>query len=684
MEMDGMEEIIQDFLMDAIEMLDELDQSFVELEAAPKDMDLLNKVFRAMHTIKGSAGFLGFDDVVEISHQSENILNLLRQEKMETTPEVMDGLLKSIDLLKLLILKIQNKDDTKVDIGHVDSILKKIIEGDGAAPETKGTEESAAEEQEVSGEEKETEPQETQTASAEEQVAEEEAKPKEVDVSFAEEEPEIKKETKKGKSEKAGNTVDEKNAASKKGTKKGKKEGKPPKLGEILVEEKVVSEEEMEDVLAEQNSALKLGEELLQKNMIEEEDLEKALAKQGKEPKADATIRVETSRLESVLNLVGELVLSRNMLIKTTSRLSESHPDDKNVGILSETISSLDHVTTDLQWAVMKTRMQPVGRVFNKFIRMVRDLSRSMNKEVDLQISGEDTELDKNIIEDIGDPLVHLVRNALDHGIETPEEREMAGKPRRARLKLSAFHEGKDVVIEVSDDGRGIDVDVIKSKAVEKGLASEADVERMSEKDILKFIFAPGFSTAEKITDTSGRGVGMDVVKNNVSKLNGTVEIVSEVGKGTKLSIKLPLTIAIIQALMVKVGVEDYAIPLNNVEEIVRLKQADIKTIDKKEVLHQRGSVIPLLRLSELLTVDNAHTDEWLYSIIIAMGENRIGLLADKLLGEEEIVIKSLGEYLEDTDVVKGATITGDGDVVLILDVGTLFSSSSNGEAAVF
>ena len=407
MEMDGMEEIIQDFLMDAIEMLDELDQSFVELEGAPKDMDLLNKVFRAMHTIKGSAGFLGFDQVVEISHQSENILNLLRQEKMEITHVVMDGLLKALDLLKVLISKIQNKDETKVDIEQVDAILKKIVEGDGAAPEAKGTEESSSVEKEVSWEENVTETQETQTSSAEEQVTKEE--------------PETKKETKKVESKKADNVVGEKSAASKKGTKKGKKSGsketKPPKLGEILVEEKVISEEEMEDVLAEQNSALKLGEELLQKNMIKEEDLEKALTKQGKEPKTDATIRVETSRLESVLNLVGELVLSRNMLIKTTSRLSESYPDDKNVGILSETISSLDHVTTDLQWAVMKTRMQPVGRVFNKFIRMVRDLSRSVNKEVDLIISGEDTELDKNIIEDIGDPLVHLVRNAVDHGI---------------------------------------------------------------------------------------------------------------------------------------------------------------------------------------------------------------------------------------------------------------------------
>lgn len=635
MEMDGMEEIIQDFLMDATEMLDELDQSFVELEDSPKDMDLLNKVFRAMHTIKGSAGFLGFDQVIVISHESENILNLLRQEKMKITPVVMDGLLKALDLLKLLISNIRNKDDTKVDIEQVDIILKEIV---NAGEEDEGDVKSQA-----------------------------------VEVSPADEKATIKKEKKKAKAKKADTAASEKKAAQKKGKKKGKEEGIPPKLGEILVEEKVISKEEMEDVLAEQNSDLKLGEELLQKNMIKEQDLEMALAKQGKEPKADVTIRVETSRLESVLNLVGELVLSRNMLIKTTSRLSESYPEDKNVSVLSDTIASLDHVTTDLQWAVMKTRMQPIGRVFNKFIRMVRDLSRSMEKDVDLVIFGEDTELDKNIIEDIGDPLVHLVRNAVDHGIEKPEEREMTGKPRKATLKLSAFHEGKDVVIEVSDDGKGIDPDVIKRKAVEKGLVSEADAERMNEKDILKFIFSPGFSTAEKVTDTSGRGVGMDVVKNNVSKLNGTIDTDSEVGKGTKISIRLPLTIAIIQALMVKVGAENYAIPLNNVEEIVRVRQKDIKTIDKKEVLHQRGSVIPLMRLAELLSVDSSSTDEWLYTIIIALGENRIGLLADRLIGEEEIVIKSLGDYLEDVDVVKGATITGDGDVVLILDVAALF-----------
>ncbi len=654
MEMDGMEEIIQDFLMDATEMLDELDQSFVELEGTPRDMDLLNKVFRAMHTIKGSAGFLGYDQVIVISHESENILNLLRQEKMEITPVVMDGLLKSLDLLKLLISNIKNKDDTKVDIEDVDTILKAIVKNCEEGSDAK----------------------EADTTPVEAQEGEADFKPQEAEASPpADEKPAIKKKKSKAKSKDADTEASEKKAAKKGETKKGKEGDNVPKLGEILVEEKVVSEEDMEDVLAEQNSALKLGEELLQKNMIKEKDLEMALAKQGKEPKADVTIRVETSRLESVLNLVGELVLSRNMLIKTTSRLNESYPDDKNVGVLSETISSLDHVTTDLQWAVMKTRMQPVGRVFNKFIRMVRDLSKSMGKDVDLVISGEDTELDKNIIEDIGDPLVHLVRNSVDHGIETPEEREVTGKLRKATLKLSAYHEGKDVVIEVSDDGKGIDPDVIKRKAVEKGLVSEADLERMSEKDILKFIFFPGFSTAKKVTDTSGRGVGMDVVKNNVSQLNGTIDIDSEVGKGTTISIKLPLTIAIIQALMVKVGVENYAIPLNNVEEIVRVKLEDIKTVDKKEVLHQRGSVIPLMRLSELLSVGDSQADEWLYTIIIAWGENRIGLLADRLLGEEEIVIKSLGDYLEDVDVVKGATITGDGDVVLILDVGALFGN---------
>jgi two-component system chemotaxis sensor kinase CheA len=376
-----------------------------------------------------------------------------------------------------------------------------------------------------------------------------------------------------------------------------------PTLGEILVNDGLASKEQVFDALTAQQHQPEpktpLGEILLQAKAITERALDQALHKQEKQPKPveeDATIRVETKRLDSVMNLVGELVLGRNRLIKIGTQLEQNHEADPQVRVLSETLAQLNLVTTDLQLAVMKTRMLPIKKVFAKLPRMVRDLSQKLNKQVHLEMRGEETELDKSVADEIGDPLVHLVRNAIDHGIETPAERQAKGKQAGGQLTIAASQEGNSIVIRINDDGRGIQVEKIKEKALAKGLVSEAELATMEHREVLNLIFLPGFSTAEQVTDVSGRGVGMDVVRTNIRKINGSVDLESEPGKGSQIIIKLPLTIAIIQALMVEVERSIFAIPLSTVIEAVRISRSDIKTINGREVLHLRDRVLPLIR----------------------------------------------------------------------------------------
>ncbi|MDP2689792.1 MAG: chemotaxis protein CheA, partial [Deltaproteobacteria bacterium] len=388
------------------------------------------------------------------------------------------------------------------------------------------------------------------------------------------------------------------------------------------------------------------------------------------------SIRVDIERLDSVLNLAGELVLARNRLMKLGGRLVDLDRDDELVTQVNEGISQLDLVTTDLQLAVMKMRMQPIAKVFNKFPRMVRDLARQNDKEVELVITGEETELDKTVIEEIGDPLVHLVRNALDHGMDMPEERVAAGKPRCGTLTLAAYQEGRNIIVSVGEDGRGIDPAAIRNSAVAKGLISRDEAEKLTDKESLNLIFIPGFSTAKKVSNISGRGVGMDVVKTNISRINGTISIESEVGRGTKIIFRLPLTLAIIQALTVEAGGEVYGIPLSTVIENIRIAPDDIKTVEGREVIHIRNRVFPVVKLGELVTGrPRGLSADWQYIVIIGVGEKTFGVLVDKLHAQEEIVMKSMGEYLKGTEGIAGACITGDGNVILILDVCGLLDS---------
>ena len=621
---DEMQEILNDFLTESNEMLEVLDQRFVALESDPNNTDLLNEIFRAMHSMKGSAGFLGFNHLVDVAHRGENILNKLRQGDMAVSPAIISVILETIDVIKAIMADIRETGtDANVATEAIAATLDGILNGKiASAP-----------------------------ASAQTRV-----------------EPPAQTEAKAAPQS-------------------------APTLGEILVNEGLASKDQVLDALNAQqhqpDPKTPLGEILLQAKAITERALDQALHKQEKQTKPaeeDATIRVETKRLDSVMNLVGELVLGRNRLIKIGTQLEQNHESDPQVRVLSETLAQLNLVTTDLQLAVMKTRMLPIKKVFAKLPRMVRDLSQKLNKQVHLEMRGEETELDKSVADEIGDPLVHLVRNAIDHGIETPAERQAKGKPGEGQLTIAASQEGNSIVIRINDDGRGIPVEKIKAKALAKGLISEAELATMEHREVLNLIFLPGFSTAEQVTDVSGRGVGMDVVRTNIRKINGSVDLESETGKGSQIIIKLPLTIAIIQALMVEVEQSIFAIPLSTVIEAVRILRSDIKTINGREVLHLRDRVLPLIRLAQEFDIPTSCDRERFYVVVAALGDRRVGVVVDELRSQEEVVIKSIWDYLETVKGVSGATITGEGKVVLILDTAELVQNArawhTNGVAA--
>ncbi|MCS6284666.1 MAG: chemotaxis protein CheA [Nitrospira sp.] len=618
------QEILNDFLTETTEMIDGLDQKFVELETQPDNKDLLNEIFRAMHSMKGSAGFLGFNHLVDVTHRAESILNKLRQGEMAVVPEIITVILETVDTVKLIMSDIRAKGtDVNIPVEAMAKKLDDVLAGNigASAPAP-----AAAPVMPTASQTPATAPVSPATAPATEAPA--------------------------------------------------------PQLGEILVNEGLATKEQVFDALTAQSkqgdAKQPLGELLIQAKAITEKALDQALQKQEKPSKGeeDATIRVETRRLDSVMNLVGELVLGRNRLIKIGGVLEQTHETDPQVRALSETLTQLNLVTTDLQLAVMKTRMLPIKKVMAKLPRMVRDLSSKLGKQVRLETHGEETELDKSVADEIGDPLVHLVRNAIDHGIEMPTERHAANKPTEGILRIAASQEGNSIVIRIQDDGKGIALSKIKAKALSKGLISEAELAGMEPREVVNLIFLPGFSTAEKVTDVSGRGVGMDVVRTNIRKMNGTVEIESEEGKGSLITIKLPLTIAIIQALMVEVERATFAIPLSSVIEAVRISKSEIKTINGREVLHLRDRVLPLIRLAKEFEIPTEQERDRFYVVVAALGDRRIGVVVDELRSQEEVVIKSIWDYLDSIKGISGATITGEGKVVLILDISELVENA--------
>jgi len=676
--MDEFQEILQDFLVESFELIEQLDQDLVELESRPDDLDLLNRIFRVAHTIKGASSFLNFDVLTHLTHHMENLLNMARHGDLVIDADVMDVILESIDLMKGLLVRIRDSsEDSGLEVGPCVARLDAVANGT-SVPSQGHTPPAAAE--------------------APEPVAVAEEEPDYSGMSEAEVEAEIERLIAVRQAEDAAKRANNAPANS-------TAEEEPDYSG--------MSDEEVEAEI-ERLIALRQEEDAAKRTHKAHENEAPVSAPVPATPKADAapavkaaaapapkkveskddaenrgsvveqTIRVDVKRLDHLMNLIGELVLGKNRLIKINDDVEERYEGEAFLEELNQVVSIVSLVTTDLQIAVMKTRMLPIGKVFNKFPRMIRDLSRELNKKIELEITGEDTELDKSIVEEIGDPLVHIIRNSCDHGIETPEMRLASGKEEGGTIQLKAYHEGNHIVIQIIDDGKGLDADMLKSKSIEKGIITEKEADIMSEKEAFGLIFRPGFSTAAQVTSVSGRGVGMDVVKTNIEKLNGMIDIDSEVGQGTSMKLKIPLTLAIIQALLVGVQEEYYAIPLASVLETVRISKDEIYTVESRSVMRLRDEVLSLVHIGDIFEVERVFDNsEHAYVVVLGLAESKIGLIVDSLVGQEEIVIKSLGEYLKGIEGIAGATIRGDGGVTLIVDVAALMQMAKSVKSTV-
>ncbi len=663
--MDDLQEIMEDFLIEAFEMNEQLDQDLVELEHNPEDLDLLNRIFRVAHTIKGSSSFLNLNILTHLTHNMEDVLNRARKGEIKITPDIMDIVLRSIDLMKTLLVTIRDtgSDTNNGKENEIEEAVKQLqaITSQNLEGAKEGTKEAPKEEvkKEVKEEIKEEIKENKAKAPTAESLASDNPLADEPDLDYAnmsaeEVEAEIER------------LLNKRQEADKERRAQKKQEAKPKQ--EVAPQTEISKTE-----------TLKTETPKAPKTEIKTKA--KADTEENKAPSigVEQTVRVDVRRLDHLMNLIGELVLGKNRLIRIYSDVEERYDGEKFLEELNQVVSSISAVTTDLQLAVMKTRMQPVGKVFNKFPRMVRDLSRELGKSIELIIEGEETELDKSIVEEIGDPLIHIIRNSCDHGIEPLEERRRLNKPETGKVQLSAYNEGNHIVIKISDDGKGLDPVMLKEKAIEKGVISERDAEGMSDREAFNLIFKPGFSTAKVVSNVSGRGVGMDVVKTNIEKLNGIIEIDSEVGVGTTQKLKIPLTLAIIQALLVGVQEEYYAIPLSSVLETVRISQDEIYTVDGKSVLRLRDEVLSLVRLSDIFKVDAIlESNSDVYVVIIGLADQKIGVIVDYLIGQEEVVIKSLGYYLKNTRGIAGATVRGDGKITLIVDVGAMMDMAKS------
>lgn len=654
--MDDLQEIMEDFLIEAFEMNEQLDQDLVELEHNPEDLDLLNRIFRVAHTIKGSSSFLNLNILTHLTHNMEDVLNRARKGEIKITPDIMDVVLRSIDLMKTLLVTIRDtgsdtnngkENEIEEAVKQLQAITSQNLEGAKEGTKEAPQKENEKEAKEENQENKAKAP--TAKNPASDNPLADEPDLDYTNMSAKEVEAEIERLLNKRQE------ADKERRAQKKQEAKPKQEVAPTKEAHKTETPKAPKTETKAKAKAdtEENKAPSIG--------------------------VEQTVRVDVRRLDHLMNLIGELVLGKNRLIRIYSDVEERYDGEKFLEELNQVVSSISAVTTDLQLAVMKTRMQPVGKVFNKFPRMVRDLSRELGKSIELIIEGEETELDKSIVEEIGDPLIHIIRNSCDHGIEPLEERRRLNKPETGKVQLSAYNEGNHIVIKISDDGKGLDPVMLKEKAIEKGVISERDAEGMSDREAFNLIFKPGFSTAKVVSNVSGRGVGMDVVKTNIEKLNGIIEIDSEVGVGTTQKLKIPLTLAIIQALLVGVQEEYYAIPLSSVLETVRISQDEIYTVDGKSVLRLRDEVLSLVRLSDIFKVDAIlESNSDVYVVIIGLADQKIGVIVDYLIGQEEVVIKSLGYYLKNTRGIAGATVRGDGKITLIVDVGAMMDMAKS------
>lgn len=671
MSLDADDEILQDFLVEAGEILERLNEELVELEQSPDDIDLLNAVFRGFHTIKGGASFLSLDGLVEVCHRAEDVFNVLRNGERSVDTDLMDTVLQVLDVVNTMFAEVQGGEMPTPAAPELLSTLEGLAVPAGAAPAAAESPEAAPEPEAVAV---------TEAAPADDADAE-------FDSMLEAAQPE----SAGGETVSGGDDItedefdallDQLHGSGKAPQPQGAPvEPEPEKAVEPAASDEI-TDDEFEALLDELHGNGKSPTTAAGSPKDESTEVKKpvasrpaaspAPAKKTAAPpaanKSEATVRVDTGRLDEIMNMVGELVLARNRL----STLKESLGNED----VTKAVANLDVVTADLQNAVMKTRMQPIKKVFGRFPRVVRDLARSLNKEINLELQGEETDLDKNLVEALADPLVHLVRNAVDHGIESPDEREAAGKSRSGTVILAAEQEGDHILLSIEDDGKGMDPDVLRQKAVEKGMMDTESAARLDDKEAYNLIFAAGFSTKEEISDVSGRGVGMDVVKTRIGQLNGSVEIDSELGKGSRLMIRVPLTLAIMPTLMVKLGEQPFALPLGSVSEIFDLDDSRTNIVDGQLVVMVRERALPLFYLREWLVGDSGSDPETVsHVVVVHVGSQKVGFVVEQLVGQEEVVIKPLGAFLQGLAGFAGATITGDGRIALILDVPSLMKA---------
>ncbi|MCK9817237.1 chemotaxis protein CheA [Pseudomonas chlororaphis] len=740
------EEILQDFLVEAGEILEQLSEQLVELESRPDDADLLNAIFRGFHTVKGGAGFLQLNELVECCHIAENVFDILRKGERRVDSELMDVVLEALDAVNGMFSQVRERTEITAATPELLAALARLAEPAGAEPEPVAAvvEESVepvaeSESGDITDNEFELLLDSLNTAKAEAAAPAAVAPAAGGDAAsdeITDAEFESLLDQLHGKGQFAPDAVVMASESPAPGAKPAGDEITDDEFealldqlhgkGNFAVEAldsavasvpaaaaptaaaaggDLISDHEFEALLDELHGKGKFTEVAGATGAVASTQAPAAVVSapaavakpEAKKPEpkaepakpaaaaapaaapaparaaaapppekpaseAETTVRVDTARLDEIMNMVGELVLVRNRLV----RLGLNSGDEA----MSKAVSNLDVVTADLQTAVMKTRMQPIKKVFGRFPRLVRDLARQLKKEINLELVGEETDLDKNLVEALADPLVHLVRNAVDHGIESPEEREASGKARGGKVVLAAEQEGDHILLSISDDGKGMDPNVLRSIAVKRGVMDKDAADRLSDTECYNLIFAPGFSTKTEISDVSGRGVGMDVVKTKISQLNGSINIYSTKGQGSKIVIKVPLTLAIMPTLMVMLGNQAFAFPLVNVNEIFHLDLSRTNVVDGQEVVIVRDKALPLFYLKRWLVSSAAHEEQREgHVVILSVGTQRIGFVVDQLVGQEEVVIKPLGKMLQGTPGMSGATITGDGRIALILDV---------------
>ncbi len=674
------------FIEESKEHLQSLNQQLLELEKDPQNMTILNEIFRVAHTIKGMSGTMGFSKIAKLTHDMENVLSEIRNGKFSINTHIVDVLFQCLDALENYVDCVINTGaEGENEYTEIINALKVIIENDGVVLDNQ-VQSQVDEAQEVSPQEV-TESNlinDIYTQNIINKAMEQDMLAFKINIKLSqdcvlkaarafivfrtiEEHCEVIK-----ADPSVEDIEDEKfdfefTVAVVTNTSKELLEKEITNISEISqVSISPLTSKEMENKEEEKSDGQKITQSTENNNVSKEEKDEAESQQQTVKPRTRKTVRVDIDRLDNLMNLVSELII-----IKT--RLEDIDGTDQNLRY-GEAVEYLERITTSLHDAVMKVRMVPVEMVFNRFPRMLRDLAKDLQKKIKLNMYGAETEVDRTVIDEIGDPLIHLLRNSADHGVESPEIRKANNKPEHGTINLKAYHDGNTVVIEVQDDGAGIDIEKVRNKAIERGLVDKDIAESLSSKEIMDFLFKASFSTAKKITDVSGRGVGLDVVKNKIEALGGIVEVESEKGKGTKFIIRLPLTLAIIQALMVMLGDEKYAIPLSSIKEIINVNSDEIKLVQKKEVILLRDTVIPLIRLEEVLEVPESedHENKQITIVIIKKGDKLSGFIVDQLIGQQEIVIKSLGKYLSGINHIAGATILGDGQVALILDVNSL------------